>query len=313
MTTSTLSTQDFIKKASSNETQKALQSKKITAVIPLFGFKKELRIAIPVLEGHSLVKEIILVDDGGGAEDFRELQTLASSGSKTIAVKHSKNLGFSAACNTGIELSDCTSDILLLNSDSVLARSSITLLALHSCIQPLAATIGTISNSNGFFSIELSREMISTLESADDLVNRLMLNISHVAHEEVISNNGYALYITRSAVEQVGLLDKAVFGRGYGEESDYCLRAKENGFINICSFLACGFHRGAGSFGPDKDKLKKINSEVIRAVHPDYIRNLQKYEDESELKPIQDRLAKIFQLKKEFCINIPPGLRYVYD
>ena len=312
MVTSTLSTEAFIRQAASTETRNMLECKKITAVIPLYGFKEELITTIPTLEASSLVREIFLVDDGGPTEDFKKIQELACSSYKAIAVKHSRNLGFSAACNTGVELSDATNDILLINSDSVLSKSSITLLALHSCMEPQAATIGSISNSNGFFSIPCSEKMILALKNGADLVNKTMLNVTHIAHEEVVSNNGYVLYVTRPAIEQVGFLDKAVFGKGYGEESDFCLRAKEKGFINICSFLACGFHQGAGSFGAEKEDLKKTNSQTIRAVHPEYISNLRLYEDESELILVQKRLSSAENSKLDPSVNIPEGLAYIY-
>ena len=45
---------------------------------------------------------------------------------------------------------------------------------------------------------------------------------------------GFCLYIRRQLIESVGAFDP-VFGLGYGEENDFCMRATRAGFRNVLS------------------------------------------------------------------------------
>src|SRR5438128_10958896 len=50
---------------------------------------------------------------------------------------------------------------------------------------------------------------------------------------EVISGVGFCMYVTRAALDLCGLFDEETFGRGYGEEADFCLRASRMGMRHL--------------------------------------------------------------------------------
>jgi GT2 family glycosyltransferase len=58
---------------------------------------------------------------------------------------------------------------------------------------------------------------------------------------------GAALYVTRACLEQVGLLDDGYYL--YGEDADYCLRARARGFACLYVPKAVMRHRVSGSSG----------------------------------------------------------------
>src|SRR6185295_2130246 len=60
---------------------------------------------------------------------------------------------------------------------------------------------------------------------------------------------GACLYIKRKALERLGLFDEASFGLGYGEESAFCFRALEAGFLNVLDDATFIYHAGQRSFG----------------------------------------------------------------
>ena len=41
---------------------------------------------------------------------------------------------------------------------------------------------------------------------------------------------GFCLYLRRDCLREVGTFDEAVFGDGYGEETDFCMRARAHGW-----------------------------------------------------------------------------------
>jgi hypothetical protein len=78
------------------------------------------------------------------------------------------------------------------------------------------------------------------------------------------------MYITRHCIEQVGYFDAQRFGRGYGEENDFCLRGSELGFKHLLGADTFVYHQGAVSFGSEYQLLGRHAMERLRAVYPFY-------------------------------------------
>ena len=66
---------------------------------------------------------------------------------------------------------------------------------------------------------------------------------------EVPTTVGFCMYIRRAALADVGLFDAEAFGRGYGEENDFCLRASARGWRHLLACDTFVYHEGAVSFG----------------------------------------------------------------
>ena len=66
---------------------------------------------------------------------------------------------------------------------------------------------------------------------------------------ELPTTVGFCMYIRRAALADVGLFDAETFGRGYGEENDFCLRASARGWRHLLACDTFVYHEGAVSFG----------------------------------------------------------------
>ena len=64
---------------------------------------------------------------------------------------------------------------------------------------------------------------------------------------------GFCMYIKRAVLKEVGQFDEKNFGRGYGEENDFCQRAILKGWQNIIAADIFVRHWGATSF-----KVKRL-------------------------------------------------------
>jgi glycosyltransferase involved in cell wall biosynthesis len=81
---------------------------------------------------------------------------------------------------------------------------------------------------------------------------------------------GFCMFIRRDCLDAVGLLREDLFAQGYGEENDWCLRARHRGWRHVAapgSFVA---HAGGASFGPARRHLVARNSLVLNRLHPGY-------------------------------------------
>ena len=85
---------------------------------------------------------------------------------------------------------------------------------------------------------------------------------------EVIAGVGFCMYITREALDLCGLLDEATFGKGYGEEIDFCLRATRVGLRHLVEDSTFVYHRGGGSFGDEQHEGLARGSALLHTRYP---------------------------------------------
>lgn len=79
---------------------------------------------------------------------------------------------------------------------------------------------------------------------------------------EMPSGVGFCMAINRDVYEKIGDVDE-VFGKGYGEENDWCMRARDIGYKNIIATNLFVYHKHGGSFPSDeKKRLIDRNLEI---------------------------------------------------
>ena len=83
-----------------------------------------------------------------------------------------------------------------------------------------------------------------TLEEFADMIEK----ISKRRCPELITGNGYCMYIKRNVINELGLFDDDTFGKGYGEENDFCYRALDHGYTNVLCDDIFIYHKGTQSF-----------------------------------------------------------------
>ena len=60
---------------------------------------------------------------------------------------------------------------------------------------------------------------------------------------------GFCMYIRRDCLDDVGLFRADLFAQGYGEENDFCLRARHLGWRHVAATGVFVAHIGGQSFG----------------------------------------------------------------
>jgi GT2 family glycosyltransferase len=96
--------------------------------------------------------------------------------------------------------------------------------------------------------------------------------------------------IARSAIDRIGMFDQALFGRGYGEENDFSVRAREAGFRNVLCDDVYVAHLGGRSFGPAGLKPDEASMRRLLSRHPHYLRQVQEF---IETDPLASRRSEL--------------------
>ena len=88
---------------------------------------------------------------------------------------------------------------------------------------------------------------------------------------------GFCLYLRRDCLTAVGAFRPDLFAQGYGEENDYCLRARRLGWRNVALTGLFVGHHGGSTFGATATHLRQRNARVIEHHHPGYHALVQRY------------------------------------
>ncbi|WP_426315281.1 glycosyltransferase [Methylobacterium fujisawaense] len=199
-------------------------------------------------------------------------------------VENERNLGFVRSVNRALGLRQGRA-VVLLNSDAQVFGDWLDRLVAHAepeagpgaapraeagaglrvgSVTPLSnnATICSYPrfNANNTMPLEIDR--------AD--LDRMAAQVNRGHAVPVPTGVGFCMYMTAAALDAVGTLDAEAFGKGYGEENDWCLRAIKAGFVNLLAEDVFVHHAGQISFGLDEGGEYVQGQAALLAKHPDY-------------------------------------------
>jgi len=80
---------------------------------------------------------------------------------------------------------------------------------------------------------------------------------------DVVTGVGFCMLLRRLALKDVGLLD-GVFGKGYCEDSDLCMRLTTRGYRTVVAANVYVYHKGHGAF-KDRDERYRHNRRIFDA------------------------------------------------
>ncbi len=248
-------------------------------VMPVYkGYDDTLRAIHAVLSAPQAASFALLVIDDCSPEPrlSAALAELAARGLFAHSV-NAENLGFVRTCNRGLERA-AGKDVVLLNADIVVYGDWLDRLLWHIDADPRIATVTPFSNNATICSYPRPNvDNQARLEITPAEIDAFTRLCNARTRSPVPTGVGFCMAMRREAIAAVGLLDAETFGRGYGEENDFCMRALKAGFTNVLAHDVFVFHAGSVSFGT---VLATKGAEILRALltkHPDYQRRVHNH------------------------------------
>ncbi|HTU56075.1 MAG TPA: glycosyltransferase [Acetobacteraceae bacterium] len=244
----------------------------VDIVVPVHGAREVTLACLEAVE-KDLPREarLIVVDDASPDPDLaRALDALAAAG-RIRLVRRTRPGGFPTACNDGIRAARPEADIVLLNSDTLVAEGWVE--GLRASVQS-ARDIGTatpFSNEATILSYPDPKGGNAVPDATETArLARLAARLHHGAAVEIPTGVGFCLYIRRACLAETGLFREDVFAQGYGEENDFCLRARHLGWRHAAAPGVFVAHLGGGSFGAAGGRLVRRNLGLLNRLHPGY-------------------------------------------
>lgn len=239
-------------------------------IIPVYNAAADLARCLAAVEATVPAEtRVTLIDDASTDDDIRQqFRALAKrSERRWQLLRNPRNLGFVRTVNRAMAASH--GDVILLNSDTIPAGRWYERLNACAASDERIATATPFSNNAEICSFPAFCR--NNPPPADpELVARAVAEAGPPDYPDLPTGVGFCLFIRGGALRQLGLFDTR-FGHGYGEENDFCMRARAAGWRNVLCDDAYVVHLGGRSFSEFGLEPKTDDAMArIRARYPDY-------------------------------------------
>jgi GT2 family glycosyltransferase len=220
---------------------------------------------------------LVVINDASPDQELTVWLREAANQHPMLLLENEQNLGFVGTVNRGMQLST-DADVVLLNSDTEVANDWLDRLqaaaypqpGLH--INPPVASVTPFSNNATICSYPRFCQDNALPDGYDlQALDTLFSQVNAGKAIEVPTGVGFCMFIRRACLDQIGYFDHESFGKGYGEENDFCMRAIKAGWRNLHCLDTFVWHKGSVSFGVNEQpKHVERALAVLDQLHPDY-------------------------------------------
>lgn len=235
---------------------------------------------------------ILVADDASPDPDIPALlASFADRDARVNVVRREENLGFVGNCNAAMAAT--AGDVVILNADTLVPPGWLDRMRVLAASSDRIATVTPLSNN---------AEVVSVPQWL--VPNTYPSDLDHVALDEVARETGtgewielptavgFAMYVRRRALDAVGLFNEELFGKGYGEENDLCLRFRHHGYLNLLCDTVFVAHVGGVSFAEAGTGRLHENLQTLGRVWPEYHGAIQNYIAVNPLSGVQTRFGR---------------------
>jgi GT2 family glycosyltransferase len=260
-------------------------------VIPVYrGLETTLLCLTRLLETVPQGTPLIVVDDSSPEPALSAALDDLARAKRIRLIRNPRNLGFPASANIGMRAAG-QRDVLLLNSDALVPAGVIERLAAAARSAPDIGTVAPLSNDATI----LSYPRVNAVQPAPDRqtvarIDRLAAQVNGGEVVDIPTSVGFCMYIRRDCLTATGAFREDVFAQGYGEENDFCLRARHLGWRHVAAPGIFVGHVGGHSFRAARAHLLRRNLGILERLHPGYGALIAAYVARDPLAPARLRL-----------------------
>lgn len=221
--------------------------------------------------------EILVIDDGSTEPEVIYFLNDCQARGEIKLLRNERSLGFVSAVNRGMV---CHPDrnVVLLNSDTEVANDWLDRIRRCARADTKIGTVTPFSNNATICSFPrlcFDNPLPEGVTLAE--LDKIFSKVNDGGRITIPTAVGFCMYINRECLNEVGLFDEQRFGRGYGEENDFCQRALKRGWQNVLCADTFVFHVGNGSFKDERESLSRHAGAVLLEMHPNYLNEVRSF------------------------------------
>lgn len=235
--------------------------------------------------------EVIVIEDASPEPELVAwLESLAAQHPRITLLRNPENLGFVQTCNRGMALHP-ERDVVLLNSDTEVANDWLARLQACAYRDRRIGTVTPFSNNATICSYPrfCADNPLPSPWSVTEL-DALFNQCNPGQWTEIPTAVGFCMYIRRDCLIATGLFDERHFGKGYGEENDFSLRARALGWRHALCADVFVYHAGSVSFADHQNHKKRHAMTVLNRLYPDYESLVHRHIAQDPARPLRARV-----------------------
>lgn len=236
----------------------------------------------------------------------RYLHPIESDKPEWEILSNDANRGFVVSTNIGMARYP-DHDVVLLNSDTEVPPGWLQRLQAAAYRKPNIGTVTPFSNNASIagYPVPCTANPLPdnfTVKELDRLFQ--MANAGELIN--VPTGVGFCFFIRRDCLNAIGAFDEAAFGKGYGEENDFCLRASKKGWSHVLAADCFAFHQGRASFGAEQEERSKLAYAALVDRYPQYPSMVQRHFLDDPARPLRQRVdaLRLIRSKHEIVLVI---------
>lgn len=281
------------------------EGRSIDVIVPVYIGRVETWTCLrSVLDAGGPAAELIVVDDASPDRELAaDLEAMAARGEITL-LQNKLNRGFPASVNRALKLHP-SRDAVILNADAEVFPGWLERLRAAAYSAPDIGTATPFTNAGAIASYPAGGEAACDSSEAAE-IQRLAAEVDDGVRVEVPTGVGFCMYIRRDCLTETGLLDSQLFARGYGEENDFCMRARALGWRHVLAADVFVRHLGAHSFGAARRALMERNGRLVALRHPEHDALVNAFLDADPVHPARRRLdeARLAGIPGDFVLLV---------
>jgi GT2 family glycosyltransferase len=266
-------------------------------VVPIYNAPLETRRCLAALAKTKSKDSaaVIVIDDA--STDPRVAPVLAQLPREWVVLRNHKNMGFVATANLGMALAG-RADVVLLNSDTQVSTGWLDAMLLCAQSDPRIASVTPLTNHGEIASVPVFCQPNPWPEDPDQWA-RAALESGPADYPDIPTGVGFCMYMRRTAIDELGGFDEIAFGRGYGEENDWCCRATKAGWRHVLCDHAFVAHQGGASFSPLGLLPGGSAMETLLGRYPHYADLVETFIAEDPFKSRREHIVRTYNTQIE--------------
>ena len=246
---------------------------KVDVIVPVYNqaeFVENLLASLCAAQ-NATAAEFIVIDDCSTEQATVDVLNAYEARGAITLFKNECNMGFTQTVNRGMACHR-DRDVVLLNSDTLIHGDWLDRMAACAYSGPNIASVNPLTSQYGSHIScypGLDKKYDEVLELDGRELSELCAEVNDQRYIDVHTTVGFCMYIRRQSLDRIGFFDAKHFPTGYGEETDFCFRARKVGWRHRVTGDVYVEHFNGMSFGDRTVKLKENMVAAFTRLHSD--------------------------------------------
>lgn len=240
----------------------------VDLILPIYNGYEMLQTLLASIEQTEVVYHIYLVDDCSTDERIPVFLKEYQENHTNVTVQTNLwNQGYIKSVNVVLQRS--TNHVVLLNTDVELPNQWLERLLLPILIDDTVASVTPFSNAGNICSFPVSNSNNTlvgnqTLEEMDEIFRSIVPK-----YYEIPTGVGFCMAMNKEAIQSVGIYNEVDYINAYGEENDWCERAKLKGYHHVIADNLFVYHQHHASYkDTERLRMQHHNMMILKKKYP---------------------------------------------